>query len=77
MRLKIAQLLDLRRLSQMVIISSKSRKMNKFFRYTFILIFLFTIAVGYYFYIWIIFEPEVPLVGNKGELASIIIKEPT
>ena len=49
--------------------------MNKFFRYTIILIILFTVAVGYYFYIWISFEPEDPLGGDKEELAFTDIKE--
>lgn len=50
--------------------------MNKLFRFTIILIFLFTIAVGYYFYIWISFEPEDPLGGDKEELALTNIREP-
>ena len=50
--------------------------MNKLFRFTSILIFLFTIAVGYYFYSWISFEPEDQLGGDKEELALTIIKEP-
>ena len=50
--------------------------MNKLFRFTIILIFLFTIAVGYYFYIWFSFEPEDPLGGDKEELALTNIKEP-
>ena len=49
--------------------------MNKLFRFTIILIFLFTIAVGYYFYIWISFEPEDPLGGDKEELAFNNFKE--
>ena len=49
--------------------------MNKLFKFTIILIFLFTIAVGYYFYIWISFEHEDPLGGDKEELASDSIKE--
>ena len=43
--------------------------MNKLFRFTIILIVLFTIAVSYYFYIWISFEPEDPLGGDKEDLA--------
>ena len=61
-------------MSQTFIICNKT--MNKLFRFTIILIFLFTIAVGYYFYIWISFEPEDPLGGDKEELALTIIKEP-
>ena len=51
--------------------------MNKLFRFTIILIFLFTIAVGYYFYICVSFKPEDPLGGDKEELALTNIKEPT
>ena len=43
--------------------------MNKFFKFTIILIILFAVAVGYYLYIWFIFEPEDPLGGDKEELA--------
>ena len=35
----------------------------------------FAVAVGYYFYIWISFEPEDPLGGDKEELALNSIKE--
>ena len=49
--------------------------MKKLFRYTIILIILFTVAVGYYFYIWISFELEDPLGGDKEELAFTNIKE--
>ena len=35
----------------------------------------FAVAVGYYFYIWISFEPEDPLGGDKKELALDSIKE--
>ena len=37
--------------------------------------FLFAVAVGYYFYIWISFEPEDPLGGDKEELAFEYIKD--
>ena len=40
-----------------------------------VLIILFAVAVGYYFYIWISFEPEDPLGGDKEELAFNNIKE--
>ena len=36
---------------------------------------LFTVALGYYFYIWISFEPKDPLGGDKEELAFDNIKE--
>ena len=49
--------------------------MNKLFRFTIILIFLFTIAVGYYIYIWISFEPKDLLGGDKEELAFADIKD--
>ena len=49
--------------------------MNKLFKFTIILMILFTVAVGYYFYIWISFEPEDPLGGDKEELAFDNIKE--
>ena len=49
--------------------------MNKLFKFTIILIILFAVAVGYYFYIWISFEPEDPLGGDKEELAFYNIKE--
>ena len=35
----------------------------------------FAVAVGYYFYIWISFEPKDPLGGDKEELALDGIKE--
>ena len=35
----------------------------------------FAVAVGYYFYIWISFEPKDPLGGDKEELALNNIKE--
>ncbi len=49
--------------------------MNKIFKFTILLIILFTIAIIYYFYIWISFEPEDPLGGDKEELAFFNIKE--
>jgi len=49
--------------------------MNKLFKFTIILMILFTVAVGYYFYIWISFEPKDPLGGDKEELAFDNIKE--
>ena len=49
--------------------------MNKLFKFTIILMILFAVAVGYYFYIWISFEPEDPLGGDKEELAFDNIKE--
>ena len=49
--------------------------MNKLFKFTIILIILFTIAVGYYFYIWISFEPEDPLGGDKEELAFTNVED--
>ena len=49
--------------------------MNKLFKFTIILIILFTIAVGYYFYIWISFEPNDPLGGDKETLAFNTTKE--
>ena len=49
--------------------------MNKLFKFTIILIIFFTIAVGYYFYIWISFELEDPLGGDKEELAFNNYKE--
>ena len=49
--------------------------MNKLFKFTIVLIILFTIAVGYYFYIWISFDPKDPLGGDKEELALKNIKE--
>ena len=49
--------------------------MNKLFKFTIVLIILFTIAVGYYFYIWISFKPKDPLGGDREELAFNNIKE--
>ena len=49
--------------------------MNKLFKFTIILMILFAIAIGYYFYIWISFEPEDPLGGDEEELAFDNIKE--
>ena len=50
--------------------------MNKLFRFTIILMILFAVAVGYYFYIWMNFKLEDPLGGDKEELALTNIKEP-
>ena len=49
--------------------------MNKLFKFTIILMILFAVAVGYYLYIWISFEPEDPLGGDKEELAFGNIEE--
>ena len=49
--------------------------MNKLFKFTIILMILFAVAVGYYLYIWISFEPEDPLGGDKEELAFEYIKD--
>ena len=49
--------------------------MNKLFKFTIMLMILFAVAVGYYFYIWTSFEPEDPLGGDKEELALDSIKE--
>ena len=51
--------------------------MNKIFKFTILLMILFAVAVGYYFYIWMNFKPEDPLGGDKEELAFKNIKELT
>ena len=51
--------------------------MNKLLKFTIILMILFAFAIGYYLYIWISFEPEDPLGGDKVELAFKNIKELT
>tara|TARA_Y100001970_G_scaffold59069_1_gene75203 strand:+ start:1901 stop:2053 length:153 start_codon:yes stop_codon:yes gene_type:complete len=42
--------------------------MNKFFKLTIALIILFSIAVSYYFYIWITFKPAESLGGDKMQI---------
>ena len=49
--------------------------MNKLFKFTIILMILFAVAIGYYFYIWFSFEPEDPLGGDKEQLAFTHFKE--
>ena len=44
---------------------------NRLFKLTIALIVLFIIAVGYYFYIWISFEPYDALGGDKEQVAYI------
>ncbi len=45
--------------------------MDKLFKLTIVLIILFTIAVGYYFYVWISFEPNDALGGDKEQVVHI------
>ena len=49
--------------------------MNKIFKFTIILIILFTIAVVYYVNIWISYQPENSLDGDKEELAFTKVKK--
>ena len=44
---------------------------NRLFKLTIALIVLFIIAVAYYFYIWISFEPYDDLGGDKEQVAYI------
>ncbi len=39
--------------------------MSKLFKFTIALIIFFSVAVVYYFYIWITFKSEKPLSGDK------------
>ena len=43
--------------------------MNKLLKLTITLIILFTIAIGYYFYVWISFKPNDDLGGDKEQVA--------
>ena len=43
--------------------------MNKLFKLTITLIILFTIAIGYYLYVWISFKPDYDLGRNKEQVA--------
>ena len=42
--------------------------MNKLFKLTIALMLLFSIAVVYYFYIWITFKPNDPMGGDKMQI---------